>query len=221
MTCSSLLGRGASAGGLGAAAGLATTRMAGLGTEFRAGPGRSRVPPRKRMRSAPSRKSMSLRSRRLISASSYLTVRTSKGLGMFEASPLTNHGLQFPGDACQHLTAVGGDEHVVLDPYAAPVGQVDPRLDGDDHASLENGRRARFHHRRLVDLQADAVSQAVVKKRAEARITDDSACFGIHVTGPYARAESAEGPLLGPEHDRVDLMELGLKRRPVAAPAES
>ena len=40
------------------------------------------------------------------------------------------------GDVGQDLAAVGGHQHVVLDPDAAPAGQVDARLDRDDHARL-------------------------------------------------------------------------------------
>src|SRR5205814_2139915 len=62
------------AAGIGAAGGERTT---------------SRAPRRSRIRKSPSRKSISLRSCWLISPTRYLIVRTSKGLGLFEASSAT------------------------------------------------------------------------------------------------------------------------------------
>src|SRR4051794_14307565 len=60
----------------------------------------------------------------------------------------------------QHLAAGVGDQHVVLDADAALAGQVDARLDRDDHpgpqlflaAGLPEGGQ-------LVDLPADAVAE--------------------------------------------------------------
>ena len=114
------------------------------------------------------------------------------------------------GDVGQDLAAVGGHEHVVLDPDAAPVGQVDPRLDRDDHARPGAWPSVvRRKQRGLVDLQAEPVAQAVVKKRPKpaSSITERaSASTSRAVTPGPDRGDPA---LLGRQDGPVDLLELG------------
>src|SRR4051812_21985336 len=60
----------------------------------------------------------------------------------------------------QHLAAVRGDEHEILQAAAAPAGAVEPGLDGDDVARDELARRAP-EPGLLVHLEPDAVAEAV------------------------------------------------------------
>src|SRR3954464_4720754 len=65
--------------------------------------------------------------------------------------------------AGQPLAAVRGDDDQILDPHAASAGQVDPRLNCDDHARLEGcGGRGRQPWI-LVDLQTDPMAGAVLE----------------------------------------------------------
>src|SRR5579883_729375 len=68
------------------------------------------------------------------------------------------------GRAAEHLAAVLAQQHQVLDAHAAPAGQVDARLDAEHHAGPQDDLAlAARHPRRLVDLQADPVAQAVAE----------------------------------------------------------
>src|SRR5947209_1839829 len=131
-------GEGAGVGGGGAAEGAAG------GGETRT----SRAPRRSRIRKSPSRKSISFRSCWLISPTRYLIVRTSKGLGLFEASSATvapavcflmlapgwrrskikHQNPQLLGYARQHFAALGRHQHIVFDAHAAPSREVDARF---------------------------------------------------------------------------------------------
>src|SRR5437763_5419819 len=69
---------------------------------------------------------------------------------------------KIPRGRGERLGAVGTDEHGVLDPDPAPAGQVDAGLHRHGNAVLESSRgRPRYDERLFVDLEADAVPQAV------------------------------------------------------------
>src|SRR5687768_2534924 len=73
----------------------------------------------------------------------------------------------------EHLAPAVGDQHVVLDPYAALAGQVNPRLHRDDHPRAELFLAPGLAQRReLVDVAADAVPEAVAEILPEARAFD-------------------------------------------------
>src|SRR4249920_4235435 len=55
----------------------------------------------------------------------------------------------------------GAHHQGVLDPDAAPAGQVDARFDGDGNPVSKSTGPAASEHRRFVDLQAHSVAQAV------------------------------------------------------------
>src|SRR3954453_694522 len=76
-------------------------------------------------------------------------------------SPCSGDLDQLPVAASERLRAAGPDHHRVLDAHPAAPGQVDPGLDGDDHAGGDGAAARRAQERRLVDLQADAVTQPV------------------------------------------------------------
>ena len=61
---------------------------------------------------------------------------------------------------------VARDDDHILNAYSAPAGQVDARFDGHDHSGFENIFRLRREPRGFVNLQADAVSEAVTEFEA-------------------------------------------------------
>src|SRR5580692_12984651 len=83
---------------------------------------------------------------------------------------------QFPGDRGEQLardrTRAGPDHEGVLDPDSARARQVDTWLDGDGNSGRQSTRASGPDHRRLVDLQADAVANAMAEMRAVARPAD-------------------------------------------------
>ena len=112
--------------------------------------------------------------------------------------------VQGPGQVGQDLAAVGGHQDIVLDADTAPIGKVDPRLDGHDHARLQDGLGLLAEPGRLVNLHAQAVADAVVKKTAETRLLDDGAGFGIDIMGSHARANRRDRSLLSQQDGPVD-----------------
>jgi len=65
---------------------------------------------------------------------------------------------------------------VVLDPHAAPPRDVDPRLDGEHHARLEHGRRARVEAWVFVSFQSETVPDPVEEHVAHAGSLDQLPC---------------------------------------------
>ena len=92
---------------------------------------------------------------------------------------------------------------------ASPAGQVDTGFDGDDHAGLKDVRRVLPHRRGLVNLQADAVSQAVREVFAIASIGDKRPGGGVHVLARDAGAHGGNGPGLCLKNDGIYLFEFG------------
>src|SRR5262249_4102173 len=86
---------------------------------------------------------------------------------------------QLTGQMAEYLVAVWCDQDVVLDADAAPARKVDARLDGEDHAGLQHSLRPRSQGRPLMDLQADAVPQAVPEVVAVAGIGDLGSRRGV------------------------------------------
>src|SRR3990172_5350700 len=64
------------------------------------------------------------------------------------------------------------EHHHVLDAHAAPAADVDPRLDGGDHAVLQLILRQPGEPRRLVHQQPHAVAEAMAEVLAVARLRD-------------------------------------------------
>src|SRR5205823_14559695 len=64
----------------------------------------------------------------------------------------------------QHLAAAVGDQDVVLDADAAFAGEVNAGLDGHDHPGAQLFFAAQLaHHRQLVNLAADAVTEPMAE----------------------------------------------------------
>ena len=108
----------------------------------------------------------------------------------------------------QDFAAFGGDQHVVFDADPAPVGQIDPRLDGHDHARLEDGVGPAAKLGGFVDVQAQTVAEAVAKKAAETGLLNDGAGFGVHIASRHAGTDRGDSALLGRQDDPVDFREL-------------
>src|SRR5690606_26524611 len=81
-------------------------------------------------------------------------------------------GVEVPRVAGQRTGTVGGDQHAVADPVASVARHVDPRLVGDDHARLQQGRVAVLQPRRLVHAEPDPVSLSVPQVLPEAGVAD-------------------------------------------------
>src|SRR6266536_5108650 len=80
--------------------------------------------------------------------------------------------------AAEHLSTVFANGHEILDPDAADAWDVHARLDGDDIAGLQRVGRRGGQARRLVDLEADAVAEAVAEVLAVPGGPDQLACHG-------------------------------------------
>src|SRR5689334_14263375 len=87
------------------------------------------------------------------------------------------------GQAAQDLAALGCDQHVVLDPDSAPTRDVDPRLDGHDHARPQFDRAVTPEDRGLVDVPAQAVAEPVGEESAEAGLVDQRTRLGVDIPG--------------------------------------
>src|SRR5215471_20438898 len=75
----------------------------------------------------------------------------------------------------------GAHHQGVLDPDAAPAGQVDTRLDGDGNPVSKSTGPAAPEHRRFVDLQTHSVAQAVRELLTVPRFRDDVTGCRVHL----------------------------------------
>src|SRR3984957_1976023 len=94
---------------------------------------------------------------------------------------------QFPGGRSQDSGSVARrhDQHV-LDSDAAESGQVDTRLDGDRNPIAQLTRSSVPKHRCLVDLEADAVPEAVLEMPGMPGRLDHVPRGGVHRPGLHA-----------------------------------
>ena len=95
--------------------------------------------------------------------------------------------------------APSADDHEsVLDPHAAPAGQVDPWLDGDGNPVHESTCPVIPDDRRFVYLQADAVAQPVLEVPAVPGGLDEVPGRRVHVADvgarPWPRPPRPPGP---------------------------
>ena len=89
--------------------------------------------------------------------------------------------------------SVAGDQNIVLDPYAAPAGDINARLDGHNHAGLQHGLIFHGKPGRLVDQQAHAVPQSMAEAAAVTGFGDNAAGNGIDVVAHCARPDGIDG----------------------------
>ena len=93
--------------------------------------------------------------------------------------------------------AVVGDDHEVLDAHADGARDVDPGLDRDHHAGSERGLALLGQPRALVDVEPDAVAEAVAEVLGVAGGVDDRARHGVDLAAGRARAHGRQRGLLG------------------------
>src|SRR5712692_1408888 len=86
------------------------------------------------------------------------------------AQPLEHD--QFLRGAAERLLAVRRHHREVLDADPAPPREVDTRLDGDDLSLRQHVCAGGAQRRRLVDLDAHAVAEAVAERLAVAGAVD-------------------------------------------------
>src|SRR5207247_1148279 len=112
---------------------------------------------------------------------------------------------QVLADRREHVRPVGGHHHEVLDPHAEAPGDVHARLDGDDGAGLERRLVALGQARLLVDLQPDAVAEAVAELVAVAGLVDDRPRHRVDLPPGAPGAHGVQARLLGALDEPVDL----------------
>ena len=106
-----------------------------------------------------------------------------------------------------------GDEDVVLDADPEAAADVDARLDRDDVAGSERVGALGREARRFVDVEAEAVAEAVAERAREGAAVDDGARGGVGVDAGHAGANRVEARLLRRENDRVRLLHLPRRAR--------
>src|ERR1700742_56901 len=113
---------------------------------------------------------------------------------------------QLPGGRSQDAGAVARrhDQHVLYTD-AAHSWQVDTRLDGDRNPVRQFTRSPVPQHRRLVDLQAHAVPEAVLEVRGVPRRLDHVAGRGVDRARLHAVFEDRDADLLGERDQVIDL----------------
>src|SRR5580765_151710 len=109
-------------------------------------------------------------------------------------------------------TAVVGDLHHVLDPDTAHAREVDPGLNRHHGAGRQRIVLLAAEARRLVDLEADPVPEAVHERVAVARALDHVAADGVHRLAGDTGLHGVDARLLGLPDDVMDRAELGRGR---------
>src|ERR1700751_3673517 len=113
---------------------------------------------------------------------------------------------QFPGGRSQESGSVIRRHHQhVLDPNAALAGQVNARLDGDRNPVRQFTRSPVPKQRRLVDLKADTVPEAVLEVRGVSRRLDHLARRPVDRARLHAVFKARDADLLGERDQVVDL----------------
>src|SRR5579875_148539 len=97
------------------------------------------------------------------------------------------------------------DDDEILDADAELAGQIDAGLHRDDGSGLERVLGPERERRRLVDLEADPVPEAVTVVALVAGAVDDVAHGLVDLLAVAAGADLVEPDLLGAEDERVGL----------------
>ena len=96
--------------------------------------------------------------------------------------------------------AFGGDGHYVFAADAEFVRDVDAGLVGEGHAGFEDGFALVDEIRMFVDVEADAMAEAVREEFVPGAVaggSDDGASGVIHGAGKFSCAGGIEGRVLG------------------------
>src|SRR5215831_1122332 len=119
-----------------------------------------------------------------------------------QGQPVIGHG--------QHPAAPALDDHVVLDPDSAPSGDIDPRLDRDDHALLEDGGSTRIETGILMHFQAQAVPDPVYEAVPQSTVADHGSGGLVNLAHGRARPYRGDPGVVGAENQRVHLTLAGV-----------
>ena len=103
---------------------------------------------------------------------------------------------QVPGGRCENFVTALGNQHHVFDPYPAFAGKIDAGFNGYDHSRpqlpfLYSGKTGR-----LVNLESDAMSRRMRKKRAPTVLFQPSPGYRIYFCESSARPHRLDGSLL-------------------------
>src|SRR6185312_10449697 len=93
------------------------------------------------------------------------------------------HYRQFVCGFVEHFTAECGDHHHVFDPVAEASAIEHARLDGKHHAGTQDGVIHHVEEGRLVNGDADGVSQPMREALVVAGVCDHLACQGVDFAG--------------------------------------
>ena len=90
-----------------------------------------------------------------------------------------------------------GHHDIVFDPNTAPAWQINTRLDGHDHARLQQLLLTLTQSRRLVNIQAEAMAETMAEIATEPGFFNDAAGDAIHVVTRNAGPNGLYGSDLG------------------------
>src|SRR5688572_20535955 len=198
--------------GGGAATGAGSARGAGCATAWKVGAPALRTRTFRPSRSSSNSASSWSRTRaRIFSISEKsiqffrLRFRLRRGSGGPAETPPARRRAR--GSPCQYLAPVVGDEHVVLDPYAANAGDVGARLDREHHARLDHlvgkARRLAGDPGLLVYFEAEPVAGAVAARLPQAVPFQHRPGRGVDRAGRHPRANRPDGRILRLPNGRV------------------
>lgn len=115
------------------------------------------------------------------------------------AAPTASAYFQTSQHTHPHLHPLLGDQHGVRVP-PPQVGRVEPWLDGQDHAGLENRRITEIEEGDLVVAQADSVAAVVAPEGHQVVVLVILAHGPIDLGAAHAGPQGLEGDLLGALH---------------------
>src|SRR5829696_2600612 len=121
---------------------------------------------------------------------------------------IDDHALQVPWVIGQTLDTVSTDNHGVGMTEPGQTGDVDPRLDGQNHHFLDDVAAALIDEWPLVPLEADAVTGVVTPKLRHAQVGEGSADLSFDLGQPTTRSDGIERGLLELEHAIEVVLEL-------------
>ena len=114
-------------------------------------------------------------------------------------------GLRGAGD---DLASAGTQDHDILDPNAEAAGDVDAGLGAADAVFGHEGLTAGIGKGRLVDVQTEAVAEAVAEVVPEAGFRDDRSCGAVDFASGDAGPAGGDAGKLGLQDGVIDLFHL-------------
>ena len=87
---------------------------------------------------------------------------------------------------------VAGDENIIFDANTAPTGDVDTRFNCGDHPGFQNGGACCGKAWQLVDIEADAVPQAMAEIAAETSVCNHPSGDPVDFLARYSRLDGVD-----------------------------